>query len=174
MEDCRRVAMDLRMPVRGMSVSVRPVAPEIAADAVELVPVYFSTSVLTIRPLGPVPLTDLRGTPFSRARTLAAGEAMNSRPSRRSREVWSREPVEVDSSAAGGVGSEGGGGLEDSEDEEGLESDWKEALPPASSIVKFSKAETSAASSTMTAIGVPTLTSFSPVCRRILARTPSS
>ena len=58
---------------------------------------YFSMSCFVIRPLGPVPLTPLIGTPRSRARALARGLAFGSR----SRLVCNLPPEDSDSFGSG-------------------------------------------------------------------------
>lgn len=118
-------------------------------------------SCFVTRPLGPVPLTEERGTPFSRANFLAAGLTLGSRE----RDVCNRSPVDSDSCAAGAelscFGSAGAvlepelGGSEDSAAScpPFLSSAGLDLSPPASSTVKSAKASTSPASSTRTAMG---------------------
>ena len=191
------------MPVSGISVYPTPCcAPGAdvagAEETAVAVDWYFSMSDLIIRPPGPVPLSCFRGTPRSRARRRAMGEARMGPPK-------SGVGVEESSFAGfgGGVGSffssfggsfsSFGGGSCSSE---GLAAAF---LPPASSMVKSLKASTEDSSSTITAIGYnppcqpvprevgrcsgggffwgvtfPTATSFSPESTRILARYPSS
>ena len=173
-----------------------PGADVAGAEDTAVVDWYFSMSDLIIRPPGPVPLICFSGTPRSRARRRAMGEARMGPPK-------SGVGVEESSLAGfgGGVGSffSSFGGLScfssfcaGSCSSEGLGAAF---LPPASSMVKSLKASTEDSSSTITAIGYnppmsasskrrsgggwggftfPTATSFSPESTRILARYPSS
>ena len=120
---------------------------------------YFSISALVMRPPGPVPLTDFKGTPFSRANAFAEGPALGSR----SRLVSSLPPFESDSCASGAESffSTGGGvvpellsGGFDTSVASSFGASFEGAFsPPASSRVNDSNSEMSVPSTTMTAIG---------------------
>jgi hypothetical protein len=151
--------MVLRIEVAGVSMYEEPAAED-AAPAPPPEGLNFSTSSLVICPPRPVPLSWPMGMPFSRARFLAAGEILGAR----SREVSRRVPVDSDSWAliAGLEASSPPGGAFP-EPDSGFSEDWdasslgasfdKDLSPPASSIVKDSKAETSPPSSIKTAMG---------------------
>jgi hypothetical protein len=122
---------------------------------------YFSMSSLVIWPPLPEPLMEPIGTPFSSASFLTAGET----PGWRWRAVCRRSPVDSDSMAVGADSSLAGGAVLEPESAGSLASEASPFLegvsgflsPPASSMEKFSKAETSSPSSTRTAIGYEVL-----------------
>ena len=133
-----------------------PVAGAAAVEEEEGEGWYFSMSDLMIRPPGPVPLICFRGTPRSRARRRAMGEAAMGPP--KSRVGESSLGVEgffsgcfcCFCSSLGGSSFGGGAGSDSPSSAEGLGADF---LPPASSIVKSLNASTEDSSSTITAIG---------------------
>ncbi|KAH3671140.1 hypothetical protein OGAPHI_000851 [Ogataea philodendri] len=130
--------------------------------------VSFSTSLATILPLGPVPLTSLREIPFSKAMFLANGEA----------KILPDGAEDVDfgfeASLDDSLEDSFGASLVSFGASSSLAAGAGEELSPASAAVKFSKAATSPDSSTYTATGLPTGMSWVPSGTRILAKNPSS